>query len=137
NDMQKSIFAGRFGIRTLFVGIVIALLSIGVALVYIYHGSDKWQTVLFTLIALLQITQSFSARTLKGSVLKKNLFGNRLLCMMMGSVLLLQLAVIYIKPAADLFSIRALSMNDWGIMIATCIIFFIIIEIEKSMGKNN
>lgn len=133
NDMAKSIFAGRFGLRTLFVGIVISILCIVVTLGYIKHGSEKWQTILFTLIALLQITQSVSARTLNGTVLKKNLFGNKLLNLMIVLVFVLQIVVIYFKPLAELFNIQALDVKDWGIMVLTCILFFIILEVEKSI----
>ena len=129
------VFGNGAGIRITWLGILIGIATLILGWVYYKEMSDKWQTMMFTVLTFLQIGQALGSRSNSDSLFKMKFFSNPLLIWMIISAVILQLGVIYIPFFAKIFNVVPLSLTDIIICILFGSITFFGIELEKHIHK--
>ncbi|TVP79320.1 HAD-IC family P-type ATPase [Thioalkalivibrio sp.] len=77
-----------------------------------------------------------NSRYLTGSSLSlRGIFGSRPVWIAIGLVVLFQLAWTYTPPMQVLFSSGALALHHWGIIIASAVLLFLLVEAEKAIWR--
>jgi Ca2+-transporting ATPase len=123
------------GIQTAITGTVIGLIALAIGMWY-YHADDsKWQTMIFTVLAVAQIFQALASRSLTVSFFRTWLSGNRILQGMIASVIALQLIAVYVPSVSVFFRTEALSIADLAICAVAGIAVLFSIEIQKFLLK--
>jgi len=134
---SEGVFSRGAGRQTIWVGIVIGALGLGLGSWYFFSGDPAWQTMIFTSLAFAQVGQAFASRSTRESLFAVGLSTNPLLLGMAVLVCVLQLAVIYIPPVADFFGVIALDAGDLILAVSSGVVVFLMIEIEKKLGKSS
>ena len=132
---KEGVFSRGAGLQVIWVGALIGALALGLGSWYYFTGREQWQTMVFTFLAFVQVFQAWASRSGKESVFSLPVASNPLLFWMMILVTVLQLAVIYIPPAAEFFSIKPLGFVDLLVAIGAGFIVMIVMEVEKRIRK--
>lgn len=127
----ESIFARGMGRHIIWLGVLIAVVTLGVGYWYWSAGANNWQTMTFTTLAFLQVGQALAVRSSSDSLLSIGVASNRLLLSMVLAAVALQLAVIYLDPLREMFGTQVLSHTDLLICAGLGSVAFVAIEIEK------
>jgi len=132
---KEGVFSRGAGLQVLWVGALIGALALGLGAWYYFTGREEWQTMVFTFLAFVQVFQAWASRSGRESAFSMPVMSNPLLFWMMLVVTALQLAVIYIPPAAEFFSVKPLGVVDLLIAIAAGFVVLVVMEIEKRIRK--
>jgi Ca2+-transporting ATPase len=89
------------------------------------------QTISFTILSLSQAVHALNMRSRDKSIFKIGLFTNMYLIYSIIFAIVVQFAVIYIKPIADIFNVVALDMQELLFVIIMCLMPLIVNEIKK------
>lgn len=128
---QENIFARGLGRHVVWVGILMASLSIAVGYCYWRADHPNWQTMVFTILTISQMAHVMGIRSERNSLFRIGFLSNKPL---LGAVLLtiiLQLGLIYVPALQRVFGTRALSPLDFGLCILLSGILFAAVEFEK------
>ncbi|MBK8824960.1 MAG: cation-translocating P-type ATPase [Anaerolineales bacterium] len=128
---KEGVFSRGAGVQTLWVGIMIGALALGLGSWYYFTGRPEWQTMIFTSLAFMQVFQALASRSAKESLFKMGVLSNPLLAGMALLVIVLQLMVLYIPFLNEFFEVIPLSGCDLSIAAATGVIVFVVMEAEK------
>ena len=134
---RENIFSRAVGIQMVITGTVIGFVSLAIGMWYYHAGDPKWQTMIFTILAVAQIFQALASRSLTGSFFKAGLSANRILQGMIISVVILQFIAVYVPYVSDFFHTEALSIVDLALCAAAGIAVFCCIEIQKFLLHKN
>jgi Ca2+-transporting ATPase len=132
---REGIFTRRMWHHMIWVGALVAGVSILAQAYAIHFGSTHWQTMAFTVLTLAQMFQVLAVRSDRESLLRQGLFSNR---PMLGAVLLIflmQLAIIYAPPLNPFFNTAPLSAGELALCVALSAVVFVAIEIEKALVR--
>ena len=132
---KEGVFSRGAGVQVIWVGVLIGALALGLGSWYYFTGREEWQTMVFTFLAFVQVFQAWASRSSRESAFAMGMASNPLLFWMMLLVTALQLAVIYIPPVAEFFSVKPLGVIDLLIAIGSGFIVMIVMEIEKKLRK--
>ncbi len=132
----ESIFSNGLGIHVLWVGSLLAALTIGTQTYAIYIRDPHWQTMVFTVLCLGQLFYSIAARSENTTIWKLGLFSNMNLIITFLCTFILQMAIIYLPPLNRLFKTQALSLGELFICLAIPFILLFFVEAEKIMRKH-
>jgi len=88
-------------------------------------------TVVFTTLALIQVARALSARSFTESIWATGLRGNRVLAWMLVAVLVLQLTVVFLPPAQEVFSTVGLAAWELAAGTAVALLVLSVMELEK------
>ncbi|MBI3936147.1 MAG: cation-translocating P-type ATPase [Betaproteobacteria bacterium] len=130
---HESIFAHGIWQHILWVGLLMGALSIYTQWWAIERGSQHWQTMVFTVLALSQMYHVLAIRSERESTFAIGCFSNPAL---LGAVLLtfgLQLAIIYVPALQPIFKSGALSAEELAFSVLLPSLVFVGVEIEKWM----
>jgi Ca2+-transporting ATPase len=130
-EPRESIFGRGLTRDILWVGLLMALVSLGVGYWGWRSGNPAWQTMVFTTLVLSQLGNAMALRSERDSVFTIGLFSNPA---MLGTVLLtfgLQLAVIYVPFMQAILKTQALSASELVISLILSAVVFTGIEIQK------
>jgi P-type Ca2+ transporter type 2C len=129
---------GFFGRRTswhmAWVGGTIGFLALGVGLLYHDPAEPwdmKWQTMIFTSLAFLQIGQALGSRSSRESLLTLGLFSNKPLFLLVLLTIGLQLMVLFVPFFHTFFGITQLSAMDLLICTGLGVLLLAALEAEK------
>ncbi|MCQ3938912.1 MAG: ATPase [Chloroflexi bacterium] len=131
----EGVFSRGAGAQTIWVGLLIGALALGLGAWYFFTGRPEWQTMIFTSLAFMQVFQALASRSAKVSLFKQGLLSNPLLAGMAFLVLALQMAVIYIPALAGFFEVVPLSLCDLSIAAAAGVVVFVVMEVEKRLKR--
>ncbi|MPM63645.1 Calcium-transporting ATPase 1 [bioreactor metagenome] len=148
---KDSIFKGSI-FTLLFNGVLIGLLTLAAFIygVHTYGGADVTlttvgdnpaalmhaQTLAFVVLSGTQLVHALNMRSETKSIVKVGIFSNMY---MIGAIIIgivLQLAVIYIAPIAEIFKVVPLTLGDWGFVLALSLIVLVLNEIMKLFRRN-
>lgn len=133
---KENIFARGMGLDVLWIGILMAAMSIGAGLWALHNGRvETWQTMVFTTLTLSQMGNVLAIRSQRDSLFKIGLLSNKPL---LGAVLLtfvLQMAVVYLPFLQRIFKTAPLPLLDMAICLGLSVLFFLIIEFVKWMQR--
>lgn len=127
---NESLFAGT-GYHIVWVGLLMAGVTLGVQAWATHHEKDNWQTMVFTVLSLAQLGHVLAIRSEKESLFSQGLFSNLQLFGAVVLTFLLQLGVIYIPFANELFKTKPLNFEEILICIGASAIVFFAVELEK------
>jgi P-type Ca2+ transporter type 2C len=143
---KDSIFKGS--ISTLLLnGFLIGILTL-IAFIYgvnTYGGADVTltniannpealmhaQTLAFVVLSGTQLVHALNMRSEHKSIFKVGIFTNMYMIGAIAIGIILQLAVIYIAPIAEVFKVVPLTLQDWGFVILLSLIVLVVNEVAK------
>ncbi|WP_295121156.1 cation-translocating P-type ATPase [uncultured Chitinophaga sp.] len=133
-DAKESLFARATGIHIIWVGILMAAVTLGTQAYSIHIADSHWQTMVFTVLSLSQLGHVMAIRS-DELIFKRGFFSNMPL---VGAVLFtlgLQLGVIYLPFANTIFKTQPLTLQELGICVALSLVVFHAVELEKFIKK--
>jgi Ca2+-transporting ATPase len=122
---------GQMVRQILWIGALIGIVSLGVGYVYFQAGDPSWQTMIFNIIAFMQIGQAIASRSREESTFKLGIRSNPTLVLMVIVTFVLQLVAIYVPFLDDFFQVVPLTIEQLLLCIALGSLTFFAIEIEK------
>lgn len=129
--VKESLFANGIWQHIIWVGLLMAGLTL-VTQAWAYHsGSSHWQTMAFTVLTISQLGHVLAIRSEKESLFSMGLFSNLPMAVTIIITFMLQMATIYVPAFNPIFKTEPLSMNELALCLALSSIVFIAVEIEK------
>jgi P-type Ca2+ transporter type 2C len=128
---EETVFARGLGRHVLWVGVLMALVSLGVGVWYQQTKPEIWQTMVFTTLTLSQMSHVMAIRSGNESLFRVGLRSNKLL---LGAVILtfiLQVLAIYVPFFQGFLETEALPIADFAIAVALSTVIFWAVEVEK------
>jgi P-type Ca2+ transporter type 2C len=136
---QESFFSEGLWRHIVWVGLVIGLLALGVGALH-HDGANpadaRWQTMIFTALAFMQIGQALASRSDRVSIVALGLWSNPLLLVLALVTAVLQLGVIYLPFLDQFFQVTPLSVPELLLCIGLGGLVLLLMEVEKSWLKN-
>lgn len=132
---QESLFSGGLTRHVAWVGLVMGATALLVGALYFdptTPSDNRWQTMIFTALAFMQVGQALASRSTQASILSLGLGSNRVLLLLAGLTILLQLLVLYLPFLDQFFQITALAVYDLLLCVALGLGMLLLIEIEKA-----
>lgn len=127
----ESIFARGLGRHVLWVGMLMALLSLGAGYQYWRAHDAHGQTVLFTTLTFCQMAHVMAIRSERDSLFTISVWSNRPLLGAVILTMLLQLFLIYVPALREIFRTVALPPRDLALTLVLSAVIFAAVEIEK------
>lgn len=129
---DESLFAHGTGYHIIWVGLLMAFVTLGVQAWSINHAKlAHWQTMVFTVLTLAQLGHVFAIRSENEFIYVKGVFSNLPLLASVFFTVLLQLSIIYLPWANEVFKTQPLSLKELSICLGSSIIVFHAVEVEK------
>jgi P-type Ca2+ transporter type 2C len=132
---NESLFADGIAYHIVWVGLLMAGVTLGIQAWAIDDKDSHWQTMVFTVLSLSQLGHVIGIRSEKQFLFQQGLFTNMPL---IGAVLLtflLQMGVIYLPFANEIFKTQPLTLMEIIICIGASSIVFHAVELEKWIKK--
>lgn len=127
----ESLFSDGVGYHILWVGLVMAGVTLGIQAWSLNEGLAHWQTMVFTVLAFSQLGHVLAIRSDKTFLFRQGIFSNLPL---IGAVLLtlgLQFCLIYSPYLNEIFNTAPLTLRELLICIGASAIVFHAVEMEK------
>jgi len=131
----ESVFARGLGRHVVWVGAVMALVSLATGVWYSQVEPEIWQTMVFTTLTLSQLAHVMAIRSGDESLFSVGLLSNKPLLLAVAITLVLQLAAIYAPFFQEILEIEALPLTDLAIAVALSTIIFWAVEVEKWLTR--
>ena len=128
---DEGIFARGLWQQTLWMGTLIALLTLGTQAWAIDAGSDHWQTMAFTVLTFSQLANALAVRAERESLFSIGLLSNRPLLATVVLSIGVQLAVVYVPALQKLFHTQALTAAELAVCLALPVLVVAASEAEK------
>jgi len=128
---NESVLAHGVWQHMVWVGILIACLSLSSLAWANSQGSANWQTMVFTTLTFSQLVHVLAIRSERDSLFTTGLWSNRPLLLTIFLTIGLQLMVIYIPVLQTIFKTQPLTRLELGICGMLASIVFVAVEIEK------
>ncbi len=133
---DEGIFARRLGWHILWVGLLMAAITLGVGYWYWSHGWPEWQTMVFLTLTFTQMAHVLAVRSEHDSLFRIGLLSNKALLAAVTLTIGLQLAVVYLPFLQGFFSTLTLSVGDLALSIALSSLVFWAVELEKWLMRS-
>jgi Ca2+-transporting ATPase len=117
------------------VGLLMAALTLLVQAWALRSGSAHWQTMVFTVLTLAQLVHVMAIRSEKESLFSIGLFSNRPMTLTVIFTFLLQMATIYVPALNPIFKTEALDAGELAICLVISSIVLLVVEIEKLLMR--
>jgi Ca2+-transporting ATPase len=128
---QESLFSHGMWQHMIWVGLLMAGLTL-FAQAWAYHnGSAHWQTMAFAVITLSQLGHVMAIRSETESLFSMGILSNKPLAIAVVVTFMLQMATIYVPAFNPIFKTEPLSINELLLCLALSSVVFIAVEIEK------
>lgn len=132
---NESLFSHGTGTHIIWVGILMAAITLGIQGWAIADDNPNWQTMVFTVLSLAQLGHVFAIRSEKEYIFSIGFFSNRFLLIAVIFTFLLQLCVIYMPLANKFLKTRPLPLNDLLLCLSGAFLIFFAVELEKAFKK--
>ncbi|MBN2232071.1 MAG: HAD-IC family P-type ATPase [Deltaproteobacteria bacterium] len=119
--------------RTLLMGFILALGTVGVFLLYLHRGVDleKCRTMALTTMVFLQFFQAANCRSERQSVFRRSPLGNPFLLVSVVAAFFAQIAVLYVPALQWIFRTVPLDAADWLLILVVSVTVVIGVEFDK------
>ena len=131
----EGIFAQGLGFYTIWVGALMAFITIITQAWAIHIGDAHWQTMVFTVLCFSQMGQAMVSRSEYDFVYSMGVFTNRPLIGAIALTFILQIAIIYMPFLNKIFNTAPLTWKELGICLLISTITFHAVELEKFIKK--
>ncbi len=133
--MRESIFAHGMWQHMLWVGLLMAGLTLLIQAWAFHTGHAHWQTMVFTVLTLTQLVHVMAIRSEKESLFSIGLFSNRPMALAILVTFLLQMATIYVPALHPIFKTEALDVEELAVCLAISAVVLLAVEIEKLLVR--
>lgn len=127
----ESIFARGLGQHVLWVGILMAGVTLATQAIAYRSGTAHWQTMTFTVLALSQMGHVLAIRSERESLLRLGLRSNPYLLAAVALTVGLQLAALYVPAMARVLKAEPLTLEELGVCLALSTMVLGGVEVEK------
>ena len=127
---ESSILGEGLWIHAIWVGLLMAAVTLAVQAFAIDQGWP-WQTMVFTILALLQLAHALAVRSERESTLRLGLGTNKPLLLVVVGTALVQLALVYVPFLRPIFETQVLTIEQLAVVLALAPVPFVAVEIEK------
>ncbi len=131
----ESLFAQGTGYHVIWVGLLMAFITLSTQAWAIHDKHAHWQTMVFTVLSLSQLGHVFAIRSEREFIYSAGIFSNKPLVVTLLFTFMLQLAVIYVPFANRIFKTEPLSLTELFICVLMSAIVFHAVELEKWVKK--
>jgi len=128
---DESLFAEGIGLHIVWVGLLMAGITLSTQAWAIGNGLAHWQTMVFTVLAFSQLGHVLAIRSERTFLYKQGIFTNLPLIGAVVLTVLLQLTVIYLPYANQLLKTQPLTLIELLSCIGLSAIVFHAVEFEK------
>jgi P-type Ca2+ transporter type 2C len=132
---RESVFARGLGRHVVWVGVLMALVSLATGLWYSQIAPEIWQTMVFTTLTLSQLSHVMAIRSGDESLFRVGLLSNKPLLGAVALTFVLQLLAIYTPFFQRFLETEALPLAHLAIAVALSTIIFWAVEVEKWLGR--
>lgn len=132
---KESLFSDGVGLHILWMGLLMAAVTLGVQAWALREGLEHWQTMVFTVLSLSQLAHVMGIRSERTYLYKKGIFSNRPLIITVLATFLLQMAVIYLPFMNDVLKTQPLTLRELAISIGLALVVFHAVELEKYIRR--
>jgi len=137
----ESLFADGIAYHIVWVGLLMAGITLGVQAWAINQKLDHWQTMVFTVLSLTQLGHVLAIRSDRKFLYSQGIFSNLPLIGAVVLTIILQLLVIYLPIANEIFKTQPLTIRELIICVGASALLFHAVELEKwlklKFRKNN
>lgn len=128
---EENLFAKGIGFHILWVGILMAGVTLGIQAWSLFHKMENWQTMVFTVLSFSQLGHVMAVRSDKTFLFQQGFFSNLPLIGAVSLTFALQLCVIYVPWFNSIFKTQPLDLYQLVICMIVSLIVFHAIEFEK------
>lgn len=128
---DESLFAHGNGYHIVWVGFLMAAVTLGTQYWSMHYFGSHWQTMVFSVLAFSQLGHVLAIRSEKQYLFRKGLFSNPFLIQTIIITAILQLLVIYTPLGNELFKTEPLTIKELGFCVGVSAIVFHAVELEK------
>jgi Ca2+-transporting ATPase len=128
---NESVFAGGLGVHMIWVGALMAALSIGTQAWGIHTGVPAWQTMVFSVVCFSQLAHVLVIRSERESLLSLGLFSNRPLFAAVLVTVAVQMAAIYAAPLNRILETQPLHAAELVLCLSASAVIVVAVEAEK------
>jgi Ca2+-transporting ATPase len=133
---QESLFAHGLGAHAVWVGLLMAGVTLSLQAWAIHTGDAHWQTMVFTVLCLLQLGHVMAIRSERESLFTQGIFTNQPLLVSVTATFVLQLCTVYIPFLNPIFKTEPLTPAELLLVLALSMTVFIAVEIEKLIKRS-
>ncbi|HNX23434.1 MAG TPA: cation-translocating P-type ATPase [Spirochaetota bacterium] len=130
---SEGIFTRSSSLHTLFAGILIGSIALGLGSWYFFSGKPEWRTIIFTSLTFMQLFQALASRSSSQSFFKVGILGNPVMVLMVIIVVFLQCLVLYIPLLSNFFDVLPLNAFDMSVAVLSGIIVFLFMDSAKKI----
>jgi P-type Ca2+ transporter type 2C len=134
---DEGVFARGLGRHVVWVGALMALVSLATGLWYLQTAPEIWQTMVFTTLTLSQLGHVMAIRSGNESLFRVGPLSNKPLLGAVALTFALQLLAIYTPFFQRILETEALPLADLAIAVAFGSIIFWAVEIEKWLARRS
>jgi Ca2+-transporting ATPase len=128
---NESLFADGIAYHIVWVGLLMAGITLGMQAWAIKTGDTHWQTMVFTVLSLAQLGHVLAIRSDRQLLFAQGIATNLPLIMAVLFTCALQLIVIYTPFANEIFKTQPLTLKELLICVGTAAFLFHAVEFEK------
>jgi Ca2+-transporting ATPase len=133
---QESLFAHGLGAHAVWVGLLMAGVTLSLQAWAIHTGDAHWQTMVFTVLCLLQLGHVMAIRSERESLFTQGILTNKPLLASVAVTIFLQFLTIYVPALNPVFRTQPLSAMELMAVLALSSIVFFSVEIEKLIKRS-
>jgi len=134
---DQSIFAGKLGLRILWIGLFFAVLTLGTQAFAIRLKDTHWQTMVFTILCVGQLFLALAMRSEKLSFFRLGAFSNPILLFVVAGSFIVQMALIYNSFFNTIFKTQPLTVSELVFCLVISSMPFFVVEIGKLFNAEN
>ena len=131
---QQSVFANGRGLHMIWVGLLMAVITLA-AQGWAINNGLHWQTIVFNVLCLCQMGHVLAIRSMKQSFFSSGMFSNKALIVAVILAVGLQFVVTYIPFLQPIFQTEALTLKEVTIVLILSSLVFFAVEIEKTISR--
>jgi len=132
---DEGVFARGMGLRVIWGGLLMGLLTSIIGYIFWRAGNPNWQTITFTVLTLSQMGNALAIRSFNDPLYKIGLFSNPSMLFAVLLTLVLQLGITYWPAMQSVFDTSRLSISELGYSLLASTVVFGVIEIYKILKK--
>lgn len=130
---DERLFSDGVGYHIVWVGILMAGVTLAMQAWSLNQDLEHWQTMVFTVLSLSQLGHVLAVRSDRTFLYRQGFLSNRPLLYAVLLTFMLQLCVIYLPAMNSIFKTQPLSLNELLLCIAAAVVVFHAVELEKWM----
>ncbi|MEZ4827474.1 MAG: cation-translocating P-type ATPase [Bacteroidia bacterium] len=127
----EGLLSGGIGLHIVWVGLLMAGVTLGVQFWAIHVQDAHWQTMVFTVLSLSQLGHVMAIRSEKTFLYRQGLFSNKPMLASIVFTFILQMAIVYLPAGHDIFHTQPLNLTELAITLGLSAVVFHAVELEK------